>query len=375
MLLGMAIAAACLWLAVLLAPWRPWSTRERLEPARGDSESDTSPVTVLIPARDEVATIGETIGSVLAQAAVQRVIVVDDQSSDGTGAIARSMPGVKVVDGTATPSGWSGKLWALEQGKAEVDTPLLLLLDADIRLAPGMVGALVDKLESGKLDQVSIMAWLPTEFLPEKLTLPAFVYFFKQLYPFAWVNRPDRPIAAAAGGCVLVRRECLYKAGGFGAWKNALIDDCELAARIQRAGGRIWVGLSHGIQSMRRHPDFGSILASIRRTAYSQLHHSPALLGLTLLIMLLAFAVPPLALAAGAIAGDFEMLAVASAGWCMMAAGYLPQVRFAGLNPLWSITLPLAALLFLMATLDSALRHHFGGGAGWKGRKYSGYSG
>lgn len=372
MLAGIALASAGLWLAVLLVPWRPWSTRERLEPVGDESASPYPLVTVLIPARNEAATIGDTILSVLSQAPVKRVIVVDDQSSDGTGEIARAIAGVKVIEGTATPPEWSGKLWALEQGKAEVETPLLLLLDADIELAPGMVAALVDKLESGQLDQVSIMASLPAGLLPEKLMLPAFVYFFKQLYPFAWVNRPDRPFAAAAGGCVLVRCARLREAGGFGAWKNALIDDCELATRIRRVGGRIWLGLSQGVKSMRRHPDFGSILETIRRTAYTQLHYSPVLLALTVTIMLLAFAVPPLAFAVGAIQGDLQTLAFAALAWLLMAAGYLPQIRFAGLNPLWAFTLPIAALLFVLATLDSALRHHFGGGAGWKGRQYSG---
>lgn len=371
-------AAACLWLAVLLVPWRPWSTRERLDPAAsGSGRPQPDPaVTVLIPARNEAASVAATLAAVAPQSGVASVVVVDDGSDDGTGKIvaslAASLPGVRLVEGRPTPPGWSGKLWALQQGLAHVDTPLVLLLDADIRLEPGMVAALVAKLEREGLDQVSIMAELPAESLPEKLMLPAFVYFFRQIYPFAWVNRPDRPFAAAAGGCVLVRHELLKRAGAFSGWKNALIDDCELARRIRAAGGRIWLGLSHGVRSMRRHPDFGSVLATVRRTAYVQLRHSPTLLLMTIAVILLAFVVPPAALAAGITADSPTLLGLGLAGWMLMAVGYAPQVRFAGLNVLWAASLPFAAMLFLAATVDSAARHHFGAGAGWKGRRYTG---
>ncbi|MDT8448570.1 MAG: glycosyltransferase [Wenzhouxiangellaceae bacterium] len=371
-------AAACLWLAVLLVPWRPWSTRERLEPAASPSgrpRCDAAAVTVLIPARNEADSIAATLEAVALQAGVAAVVVVDDGSEDGSGEIVASWsasnPAVRLVEGRATPPGWSGKLWALEQGLGHVDTPLVLLLDADIRLDPGMVAALTGKLEHDRLDQVSIMAELPAESLPEKLMLPAFVYFFRQIYPFAWVNRPDRPFAAAAGGCVLVRREMLERAGAFAAWKNALIDDCELARRVRAAGGRIWLGLSHGVRSMRRHPDFGSVLATIRRTAYVQLRQSPALLALTVAVMLLAFIAPPAAFATGIVEGSRALSGLGLAGWLLMAAGYAPQVRFAGLSVLWAASLPLAAMLFLAATVDSAARHHFGAGAGWKGRRYT----
>jgi len=372
MLVAASAAAAC-WLAVLLLPWRSWSTRERLAPHDPASADQNGPaeVTVLIPARNESATIAATVDAVIGQPHVARIVVVDDQSDDDTATIAGAISGVDVIHGRATPEGWSGKLWALQQGLGAVDTPLVLLLDADIQVAPGMVAALVDRLHAQRLDQISIMADLPTERLPEKLMLPAFVFFFKQLYPFAWVNRDDRPIAAAAGGCVLARREMLARAGAFESWKSTLIDDCELARRVRAAGGRIWLGLSHGVVSMRRHPDFGSVLETVRRTAYTQLYHNPILLILTLGMLALMFGVPPTAAFAGAVFEQPMVVAAGACGWGLCALAYLPQVRFSRLNPLWSLSLPLAAGLFAIATLDSAIRHHFGAGTGWKGRRYT----
>lgn len=368
---GLALAAVVLWLAVLVLPWRPWSTRERIAPLDSVGESPAT-VTVLIPARDEAPTIRQTLESVIAQSGVAGVVVVDDQSADDTATIAAGVPGVSVIQGQATPPGWSGKLWAQQQGLEAIDSALVLLIDADIRLAPGMLPALVDKLEREQLAQVSVMASLPASSGPEKLMLPAFVYFFKQLYPFAWVNRADRPFAAAAGGCVLVRREYLDKAGAFAAWKNTLIDDCELASRVRAAGGRIWLGLSRGVESMRRHPDLASILETVRRTAYTQLRHSLLLLIAVSASMLLVFAVPPLAVMLGLVRADPALAMTGLIGWLLMALSFLPQVRFSGLRAEWALVLPLSAMLFLVATVDSAIRHHFGPGAGWKGRSYEG---
>lgn len=367
---ALALGAAAIWLLVLLLPWRPWSIRERITPLPDSGDSAPTPITALIPARNEAATIRQTLESIAGQPGIEGMIVVDDQSGDATAEIAALVSGTRVITGKPAPPGWSGKLWAQQQGLEYVESELVLLLDADIGLKPGMVPALARKLDEDHLDLVSIMARLPAASWPEKLMLPAFVYFFKQLYPFAWVNRRDRPFSAAAGGCVLVRRASLLKAGGFEAWKNALIDDCALAARIRKAGGSIWLGLSHGVESMRRHPDLASILETIRRTAYTQLRYSPALLAVVAVLMLLLFAVPPLALVVGALRGEAVLAGAGCAGWLLMAAGYAPQVRFSGPGALWALTLPVSAMLFLFATLDSAARHHFGAGAGWKGRRY-----
>jgi hypothetical protein len=179
-------------------------------------------------------------------------------------------------------------------------------------------------------------------------------------------------VAAAAGGCVLVRREALQRAGAFAAWRDALIDDCELARRVQASGGRIWLGLSRGVVSLRRHRDLGSILETVRRTAYVQLGCSPALLLAVCTLMLVLFALPPTALASGVATADPLLAAAGAVAWLLMAIAYLPQVRFQRLAPGWALSLPVAGLLFLFATLDSAARHHFGAGPGWKGRRYVG---
>lgn len=372
-----ALLAAAAWLLQFALPWRPWSTRERIEPTSisgildsSDRDRTAAPVTVLIPARNEAESIGATLDAVLAEPGVGRVIVVDDGSTDATFEIASARDRVRVIRGAPTPPGWSGKLWAQQQGLGAAESDWLLLLDADIRLDSGMLPALLAKANDEGLDQVSVMATLPTGSVPEKLMLPAFVFFFRQLYPFSRVNRAGCRTAAAAGGCVLVRRDLLARAGAFAAWRGALIDDCELARRVQSAGGRIWLGLSHGVHSLRRHPDLASILDTIRRTAYVQLSHSPWRLLATVTAMLLAFAVPPTALVAGLWGGQPAVAVIGLVGWLAMAGAYLPQVRFHRLAFPWAAALPLAGLLFLYATLDSARRHHFGAGAGWKGRRY-----
>ncbi|MCA1778972.1 MAG: glycosyltransferase, partial [Xanthomonadaceae bacterium] len=329
-------------------------------------------VSVLIPARNEANSITRTLASLAGQPGIKQIIVVDDRSTDQTAALARRVEHVCVIDGKPAPAGWSGKLWALQQGLARVHSPLVLLLDADIRLAPGMLKALVDKLRKDGLDQVSIMASLPAESPPEKLLLPAYVFFFKLLYPFSWVNRDDRPFAAAAGGCILVRRDTLLRSGAFEAWKGALIDDCELARRIRAAGGRLWLGLSHGVRSLRRHPDLRSLLEGVSRTAYPQLCYSPLWLALVTGLMLLAFLVPPAAVAVGVIAGHTWLFCAGLAAWLAMATAYAPQVRFSGLPTGWALTLPFAAMLFLWSTWVSAWLHYSGTGAGWKGRRYPG---
>ncbi|MDT8438756.1 MAG: glycosyltransferase [Wenzhouxiangellaceae bacterium] len=369
-MLLVAAAAAALWLLILLLPWRPWSTREQLQPLKEPSTPGLPAVTVLIPARNEAETIALTVRALVGQAGVARILVVDDQSSDDTAARAASIPGVEVMAGQATPPGWSGKLWAQQQGLERIDTPLVLLTDGDIEFAPGMVAALVEKLDREHLDLVSIMATLPTGHWPEKLMLPAFVYFFRQLYPFAWVNRDDRPGAAAAGGCVLVRRELLTRIDAFGAWKHCLIDDCELARRARRAGGRLWLGLSHGVQSLRRHPDLDSVLETIRRTAFEQLQRSVLLVTATALLMVLMFVAPWLGLLAGLLQANVGLFGLGLAGLGLMGLGYWPQLRFHGLHPLWALSFSAAGLLFLLATLQSAWQERRGEGAGWKGRRY-----
>jgi len=366
---GLVWAGLLIWSAVLLLPWQPWRLRETLEPVAG-SAPDLSSVTALVPARNEADNLGRTLSALVAQGPGLHVIVVDDQSDDDTAAVARryAAHGVSVVSGRPLPAGWTGKLWALEQAAAHADTPRLLLLDADIELRPGMVAALLQHLERDERALVSVMAWLRMDSFWERLLMPAFVWFFRLLYPFALANRPGSRTAAAAGGCMLLRRDWLAAIGGFRAVRGALIDDCTLAGRIKRAGGNVWVGLTHGALSRRAFPRLADVSRMVSRTAFAQLRHSRLLLLLCAVLMLAAFPAPwlglfwsdPVPRAAGAVAVGLSL------------ALYTPILRFYRLSPAWAIGLPIAGCLYLAMTLASAWRHARGRGAHWRGREYTG---
>lgn len=365
----LALPGLFIWAAVLLLPWRPWSTREALDGVPGIPLPDLGQITVLIPARNEADVIGGTLAAVASQGAGQRIILIDDQSVDGTADAARAsgIAGLEIVRGEALPAGWTGKLWALEQGRRRAQTPFLLLLDADIELRPGTLAALLQKLEGEQLALVSLMARLSMERFWERLLIPAFIYFFKLLYPFRLANSRWRGCAAAAGGCILLRAAALDDSGGFAALRGRLIDDCSLAAAIKRAGGRTWIGVSHSACSRRGYDGIRPIWNMVARTAYTQLRHSPLLLGACTLLMLAAFVLPVAALFAPAPAAAGGLL-----GLVLMGASYLPLLRYYELSPAWAATLPAAGVLFLLMTWTSALRHWQGTGAVWKDRNYAG---
>jgi len=362
-------AALAAWAAVLLLPWQPHRVRERLE-ADGKAHP-LDDVTVLIPARNEAAVIERTLAGLAEQGPGLDVIVVDDESDDGTGdVLARLAPGLpftlRIIAGRPRPPGWSGKLWALHQGLEHVQRPRVLLLDADIELAPGTIAALVERAREKGADLVSIMATLRCETLAERLLAPPFVFFFKLIYPFALANAPQSRVAAAAGGCILVSADALRAVGGFAALRDALIDDCTLAATVKRQGFRLWIGMSRSVRSLRPY-GFGDFWRMVSRTAFTQLRYSSVLLAATVAAMLLVFAVPVAALAASGTA--LEVTAGAGA-LVAMGAAYYPVVRFYRLPAWWVATLPVAAVLFLGMTLDSALGYWRGLRAEWKGRAY-----
>src|SRR5262245_37988761 len=361
MLLTLCAAAALLaWLAVLLAPWQPHRIRERLE-ADPAAPRDLSDVSVLIPARDEAAVIARTLAALRLQGERLEAIVVDDQSTDGTREICAAFAAetsstltASVVAGGALPSGWAGKLWALEQGFAHVHRPFTLLLDADIELAACTIPALRRRAEERSAALVSVLAELHCVSWVEKLLTPAFVLFFKLLYPFALANDSRRRTAAAAGGCMLVRTSELRSVGGFASIRGALIDDCTLAAALKRAGGATWLGLSHSVRSLRAYGlrDFWQMVA---RSAFTQLRYSTPLLLAATLAMLVVLVAPPVALVAALLAIDAHSMVVplASAAWLAMSAAYWPVVRFYRLWPVWTLALPVSAALFLAMTWDS----------------------
>lgn len=368
---GLAAAGGALWLCTLLVPWQPWRVRERLEPVPADDGADIclEDVTVLIPARDEAAAIGETLKALGRQGRGLRVMLVDDRSGDDTAEVARqAAPDALALDirtGAPLAEGWTGKLWALEQGRQRIGTPLTLLLDADITLRPGMLRALLARKAETGAALVSVMAALRMRGGWEKLLLPAFIYFFRLLYPFHLSNWPSRRVAAAAGGCVLIETSVLTRIGGFDAIRGALIDDCALARAVKNAGYRTWTGVSRGAESHRDYPALGAIWRMVARTAYTQLRYSPALLLLCTLLMALMFWAP-----IAGLGGPLAAQVSGGVGLVGMAVCYVPTVRYYRLTSAWALTMPLIGTLYLAMTWHSALRDWGGRRSEWKGRVY-----
>jgi hopene-associated glycosyltransferase HpnB len=363
------ILGSLAWPLILLLPWKPWSTRERLEPDNSRKpDTDLSDVSVLIPARDEAPSIGGTLGALEQQGKNLAVIVIDDQSSDGTADVAKGSFGgdLRVLRGQELPDGWVGKLWALEQGRKIATTELILLLDADIELAPGTIGALKSKLKAENLCLVSLMAELRMHTLWEKILSPAFIFFFKLLYPFAIGNDPRSRLGVAAGGCVLIRADILRTIGGFSTLKTSIIDDCELAKRVKQIDGKTWIGLTRSAKSQREYLTLSSFWNMVARTAFTQLRYSLRLLLVTTFLMLTLFWCPIMGIVHSAVLAR----AVAWLGLVSMLAAYLPVVRFYRRTPFLVITLPVVASLYLLMTWSSALRYWRGQRSVWKGRRY-----
>ncbi|HEX4724381.1 MAG TPA: glycosyltransferase [Pseudonocardiaceae bacterium] len=362
---GLALAA---WLGLLLGNGGYWRMNQRL-PVATEEPTRWPSVVAVVPARNEAEILPDTLPTLLGQdyPGDFRVIVVDDASTDGTGDVAKQLGDVDVVIGNGPPPGWTGKVAALATGVDAAREPdYLLFTDADIAHPPDSVTALVRA--AADRDMVSLMARLRTETFWERAIVPAFVYFFAQLYPFGRVNRPGRT-AAAAGGCVLVRRAGLVAAGGLAEIHDALIDDVALARLIkQRGSGRIWLGLSTTVRSLRAYPRLADLWDMVARSAYHQLRYSPALLAGTVLGLLELYAVPPVLGIVGLATAQWLTAALGLAAWAVMAGSYLPMLRRYGLAAGWAPLLPAVALLYAGMTVDSAWRHRQGRGGAWKGR-------
>jgi len=331
-------------------------------------------VVAVIPARNEAACIGDTVRSILTQdyPGLLSVVVTDDHSDDGTAgkayAAALDLEATKrltIVTAPPLPEGWSGKMWAQEQGIAEAakihpNADLYLLTDADIHHGPGQLRRMVARLEAERLDLASLMVHLATETGWEKAIVPAFVFFFRLLYPFRWVADATRSTAAAAGGYMLIRRAMLERIGGIASIRTALIDDCALAQQVKRAGGRLALDLADETWSIRRYEGSGELWMMIARSAYTQLNYSPLLLAGTALAIVVGFLLPPV----WAFTGSLPAILA----WAAMSIAYAPMLRYHHL-PLWAAPLlPVVAIFYLGATLDSARRHWMGKGGQWKGR-------
>ena len=353
------------WVLAWLLPWQAWSTRERIEPDSGETRGEPD-VTALVPARNEADQIGQTLRALAPQ--VGRVVLIDDNSVDGTESIAQAsrLTNLTIVSGAPLPAGWIGKVWALEQGLREVQTPWTLLLDADIELQPGAVAMLFRQQRTEDCDLVSVMAALRMATFWEKLLAPAFIYFFKLIYPFALANRSGNRVAAAAGGCILVRTETLRRIGGFVPIQSAIIDDCALAKQIKTSGGKNWIGLSRAVISKRAYPRLSDFWGMVARSAFTQLRYSNLLLLLTTGLMLLVFWVPIVAM----FSGDPKLFGAGLLAFALFTSLYWPTLRFYGLSRGWSVAMPVIALLFLLMTWSSALRYWLGWRSSWKGRTY-----
>ena len=332
-------------------------------------------VVAIVPARNEADVIAQSVGSLLAQdyPGALSIIVVDDNSDDDTARavtrVADGMAGrVQVLPGASLPSGWTGKMWALNQGVAAAERAsrpptYLLLTDADIVHTPQSLRHLVARAEAGGLLLTSLMVRLRCHSFAERALIPAFVFFFQMLYPFAWVNRADRGVAAAAGGCALVRHEALAAAGGLPALRAAMIDDCALAALLKPRGS-IWLGLTERAESIRAYPSVDDIRRMVARSAYAQLRYSPVLLLGTVLGMALTYLAPPLL----TLFGSAAAWPVAALAWFLMSLAFLPMLLFYRRAPPWAPLLPAIAVAYLAFTLDSAWQHWRGRGGMWKGR-------
>ena len=394
-----ALAAALAWAYLLAGHGGFWRTDQRLPPlppGAGPAAGSWPAVTAIVPARDEASALPASLPTLLGQdyPGPLAVVLVDDESSDGTSQVAADLGRaarwavtgedgaggarvLRVLAGRPRPAGWAGKVWAMAQGAAAAgEADYLLFTDADIAYAPGAVSGLVAAAVADGRGLVSQMALLRAQTGWERAIVPAFVYFFAQLYPFRRVNRRGGRTAAAAGGCMLVRREVLAAAGGLAQISGARIDDVALGRLLKRrAGAATWLGLTTSVTSTRPYDRLGELWDMVARSAYTQLRYSPALLAGTLAGLLWLYVLPPAAAVAGLVSlvlgggSAAGWLAGAGiAGWALMAASYVPMLRLYGLSPARGLSLPLIALMYAGMTADSGRRHHGGRGGEWKGR-------
>ena len=406
--LVIASISLAIWLYLALARGTFWRLREFDDDlAKREPPSAWPNVTAIVPARNEAATIRQAVTSLLQQnyAGEFSIVLLDDHSEDATAQIARQAardlnaePRIEIHPAAPLPPGWTGKLWALNQGiiqplsgtakngcaptisispRPDIVSPTTQkdatpispptyywFTDADIIHAPEILQRLVARAERDRLDLTSLMVLLQQKTLPERALIPAFLFFFLKLYPPRWIADPRKRTAGAAGGCILLRSEALQQIGGLAAIRSEVIDDCALARAVKQKGGRLWMGLTRASISLRAYTTFAEIRDMIARTAFTQLRYNPLLLLSTLLGMFLTYLAPIALLFAPKPAP--RILGVST--WLLMSLLYLPTIRFYRLSPAWALSLPFVALFYSYATLLSAARYYLGRGAQWKGR-------
>ncbi len=325
-------------------------------------------VAAVVPARNEETVIAKAIASLVNQDYSGRfhVFLVDDHSTDATIQAAGSHDRLNIVRAGPIPAGWTGKLWAVSEGVKQAERlqpDYILLTDADIVHAPESLSRLLARAQAEDSDLTSWMVKLRCSTAPERALVPAFVFFFFMLYPPAWIANRRYKTAGAAGGCMLIRRSALERIGGIAAIRGELIDDCALA-RAVKPGGGVWLGLTENAHSVRPYNTFAEIGRMISRSAFTQLHHSAWLLAATIAGLGVIYLAPPLLL----LTRDPVGILLGLAAWMLMSISYLPMLRFYKRSPGWAPLLPLIALFYIGATVDSALRYWTGRGGEWKGR-------
>ncbi len=387
--LGLTSLSLVIWMGLLCFRGQFWRCDQLLDNGRGElpqlKGEEYASVCAVIPARNEAEMLPMTLRSLLQQSYPGEftIVLVDDHSTDGTAEFAQGMAEallkrdrLQVIAAAPLPSGWTGKLWAMAQGieKAETLTRLpdyFLLTDADIEHDVNNLSRLVAKAQQDDLDLVSLMVLLRCESFWEKLLIPAFVFFFQKLYPFRWVNNPKYSTGAAAGGCILIRREALTRIGGIATLRDALIDDCTLGQAVKSTSKNgIWLGLSQRTRSKRAYDSLETIWDMVARTAFTQLNYSPWLLFGTLIAMTLVYIVPPVGGIWGGLMGNWLVAIAGFTTWLLMAIAYLPTIRLYRCSRWLAFGLPAIAFLYTLMTIDSALRHWQGKGGAWKGRVY-----
>jgi hopene-associated glycosyltransferase HpnB len=365
----LALTGAFIWLGILLLLWRPWDTREFLDAGTPTTPEDLSDITVLIPARNEATVIEKTLSTVKTQGLFLNIVLVDDQSTGWTVDKARTMKNqnLRIFAGEPLPLGWSGKLWALEQGMHHVKTPFTLLLDADIELQPTILSVLRKKMKEEGLQLISLMPVLTMLSFWERLLMPAFIFFFKLLYPFRLSNSKVVKVAAAAGECLLLETRLIGGIGSFRALRGKLIDDCALARKVKFLGHKTWIGLTHSVGSLRFYDHLSEIWNMVARMAFRQLRYSVLLLFLCTAVMAMASWLP----VAGLLFPVVIAKLISTVALCVMVLTCYPTLKFYGLSRRWGIAMPPVGRLYLGMPWTSAVRFWQGKGSRWKGQFYT----